>query len=60
MRAVEYTEYTTFLANGPGEFQAAYVDGTITTGDYSLDSFGIGGIELSDMQVCRVRLSVIY
>lgn len=52
MLIVEASSSSTFFANGPGQFQAAYVDGTTTTGDYFQDSFGIGGVELADMQVC--------
>lgn len=47
----DYSKSSTFVDNGPGEFQASYVDGTATTGDYFQDVFGIGSAKVEQMQM---------
>jgi len=48
---VDYLKSSTFNDNGPGQFQASYVDGSATTGDYFQDTFAIGGVSVDQFQM---------
>jgi len=47
----DQTQSSTFIDYGVGEFQDNYADGSSTTGDFFLDTFGIGGMKVTEMRM---------
>lgn len=48
---VDSSKSSTFVVNDTVAFQASYVDGSTTTGDYFTDAFGIGDSSVKNFQM---------